>query len=70
MPHNLPIWLRGVGVGCLMAATSICGLAYMYFHPEKRMSDMFTNNQYKRILVGLAVFGTLLAIADLVLPDK
>jgi len=70
MPHELPIWFRGVGVGFLMAASSIWGLAYMYFHPEKKMSDMLTNKQYKWILVGILAGGIFLAVADFAFPDK
>jgi len=62
---QLPVWLHLWVAGCALAAGGIYGLAYMYFNPGRKLSDVMTNKQYRWALSSLAVGGALLAIADL-----
>jgi len=70
MHPKSPSLFSGFGTGCLFVILGIYGLAYMYFRPEKKMSDMITNKQYRWFLIFLVVGGALLAISDIVFPDK
>ena len=70
MHQKLPALFSSFGIGCLFVATGIYGLAFMYFNPKKKLSDVFTNKQYRWMFIGLIVLGALLAISDVIFPDK
>ena len=53
-----------------MAATALYALLFSLFRPEKKMSNAFTNKQYRWLLVGLIVVGLLLAVSEIIFPQQ
>jgi hypothetical protein len=64
MQPKLPALLSGFGIGGLLVATGIYGLAYMHFSHQKKLSDMVTNKQYRWVFIGMVAGGAILAISD------